>query len=65
MNKTEVQWAFEGLQTPMGVATYNNVQLKAISEKLPSAEEIQKRLEQAEAEFLLNKKNRNDNEAKR
>lgn len=55
MNQTEVQWAFQGIQTPMGVATYNQVQLKEITDALPSVEEIQKRIELAEIEFNLNK----------
>ena len=56
MNQTEVQWAFQGIQTPMGVATYNQVQIKEITDALPSVEEIQKRIELAEIEFNLNKK---------
>ena len=28
MNRTEVQWAFRNIQTPMGVATYSNVQIE-------------------------------------
>lgn len=56
MNQTEVQWAFQGIQTPMGVATYNQVQVKEITDALPSVEEIQKRIELAEIEFNLNKK---------
>lgn len=55
MNQTEVQWAFQGIQTPMGVATYNQVQIKEITDALPSVEEIQKRIELAEIEFNLNK----------
>lgn len=56
MNQTEVQWAFHGIQTPMGVATYNQVKIKDITDALPSVEEIQKRIELAEIEFNLNKK---------
>lgn len=54
MNQTEVQWAFQGIQTPMGVATYDKVKLKEIEKQLPSVEEIQARIEQAEEEFRLN-----------
>lgn len=54
MNQTEVQWAFQGIETPMGVATYDKVKLE---EQLPSVEEIQARVEQAEEEFKLNLKN--------
>lgn len=56
MDQTEVKWAFHGIQTPMGVATYSKVQIKEIEETLPSVEAIQKRIEQAEMEFRLNKK---------
>lgn len=59
MNQTEVQWAFQGIQTPMGVATYNQVQIKEITDALPSVEEIQKRIELAEIEFNLNKNQNN------
>lgn len=56
MNQTEVQWAFQGIQTPMGVATYNKVHIKDITDALPSVEDIQKRIELAEIEFNLNRK---------
>lgn len=56
MNQTEVQWAFRGIETPMGVATYDNVKIKEIKEQLPSVEAIQARIEQAEEEFRLNVK---------
>lgn len=54
MNQTEVQWAFRGIETPMGVATYDKVRIKEIEEQLPSVEAIQARIEQAEEEFRLN-----------
>ena len=53
-DQTEVQWAFQGITTPMGVASYSNVQIQDIKAQLPTAEEIQKRIEQAEKEFRLN-----------
>ena len=53
MDQTEVKWAFQGIQTPMGVATYNKIQINELEEILPSAEAIQKRIEQAEIEFRL------------
>lgn len=52
-DQTEVQWAFQGITTPMGVASYSNVQIQDIKAQLPTAEEIQKRIEQAEEEFRL------------
>ncbi len=55
-NQTEVQWAFQGIQTPMGVASYDKIKLKEIQNQLPTVEQIQKRIEQAEEEFNLNKK---------
>jgi len=56
MNQTEVQWAFRGIETPMGVATYDNVRIKELEEQLPSIESIQARIQQAEEEFRLNMK---------
>ena len=54
MDRTEVQLAFQGITTPMGVATYDNVQIKKIQEQLPTAEQIQKQIELAEEEFKMN-----------
>ena len=53
-DETEVQYAFKGVQTPMGVASYNNVQVKQIQNQLPSIEELKKRIRLLEEE--LNKK---------
>lgn len=39
-DETEVQYAFKGVQTPMGVASYNNIQVKEIQDQLPSIEEL-------------------------
>ena len=55
-DQTEVQWAFQRITTPMGVASYTNIQIQNIQAQLPTAEEIQKRIEQAEEEFRLNQK---------
>lgn len=54
MDRTEVQLAFQGITTPMGVATYDNVRIKEIQEHLPTAEQIQQQIEIAEEEFMLN-----------
>jgi hypothetical protein len=43
-DETEVQYAFRGLQTPIGVASYDNVQIKKIQEQLPSVEELKERI---------------------
>ncbi len=61
MDRTEVQLAFQGITTPMGVATYDNVQIKKIQEQLPTAEQIQRQIELAEEEYKMNL--RNDSEA--
>lgn len=52
-NETEVRWAFKGIQTPMGVASYDNVQI-ASSNLLPSAEELQARVRLVEDELNNN-----------
>ena len=57
-DQTEVQWAFQGIKTPMGVATYDNIRLQEIKSQLPSEEAIQKRLEQAE-EYISKLKEKN------
>lgn len=49
-DETEVRWAFKGIQTPMGVASYDNVQI-APSNLLPSAEELQVRVRLVEEEL--------------
>ncbi len=54
--QTEVQWAFQGIQTPMGVASYDNIKLEEIKKQLPTEKEIQRRIELAEEEFNLNRK---------
>lgn len=49
-DETEVRWAFKGIQTPMGVASYDNVQITP-SNLLPSAEELQVRVRLVEEEL--------------
>lgn len=49
-DETEVRWAFKGIQTPMGVASYDNVKI-ATSNLLPSAEELQARVRLVESEM--------------
>lgn len=55
MDHTEVQLAFEGITTPMGVATYDNVQIKEIQEQLPSTDQIKAVIAQAEQDYLQGK----------
>lgn len=54
-DETDVRWAFKGIRTPMGVASYDNVQI-APSSLLPSAEELQARVRLLEEEL----KNKNE-----
>ena len=58
MNRADVQWSFKGIQTPMGVATYNNIRIK---DMLPSKELLAERVrllqkELQETKRLMNKK---------
>jgi len=54
MDRTEVQLAFQGITTPMGVATYDNVKIKEIQDYLPTAEQIRQQIELAEEEYKMN-----------
>lgn len=42
------------ITTPMGVATYENVRIKEISDHLPTPEQIKKQIELAEEEYKMN-----------
>ncbi len=53
MDRTEVQLAFQGITTPMGVATYDNIKIKEIQEYLPTAEQIQQQIGIAEEEYKM------------
>lgn len=53
-DETDVRWAFKGIQTPMGVASYDNVQIAPPSSFLPSAEELQARVRLVEEELNNN-----------
>ena len=48
---TDVRYAFKGLQTPIGVASYTNVQIREIQKQLPSIEELQSRIRILEEEL--------------
>ena len=41
LNKTEVQWSLRGIETPMGVATYDNIRIK---DALPTQEQLRERM---------------------
>ena len=53
-DETEVQYAFNGITTPMGVASYDNVQVKRLQEQLPSVEELKARIRLLEEELQRN-----------
>lgn len=48
MNKADVQWSFKGINTPMGVATYNNIKIK---DALPSQEQLAERVQLVQKEL--------------
>ena len=52
-DKTEVAFSFEGIHTPLGVATYNGIK---VSDVLPSEELLRQRVHQLEDELRLSKK---------
>lgn len=49
-DETEVRYAFEAIQNPMGVSSFTNVQAKRIQDQLPSIEELKKRIRMLEEE---------------
>lgn len=53
LGRSEVQWAFKGINTPLGVATYENLEIQEMQEYLPTTEQIQERLAVAEQEFFM------------
>lgn len=52
-DQTEVELSFEGVTTPLGVATYNGIK---VSDVLPSEELLRQRVKQLEHELRLSKK---------
>ena len=48
MDETEVRWSFEGLQSPLSVATYSGLR---VSELLPTSEQIKQRIKRLKAEL--------------
>lgn len=53
MDKTDVQWSFRGIMTPMGVATYNNIRIK---DMLPTQEQLKERMEVLQKELRATKR---------
>jgi predicted nuclease of restriction endonuclease-like (RecB) superfamily len=58
MNKIDVQWSFKGINTPMGVATYNNIKIK---DALPSQEQLAERVQLLQKELQETKRLINKN----
>ena len=58
MNRADVQWSFKGIQTPMGVATYNNIRIK---DMLPSKELLAERVRLLQKELQETKRLMNKN----
>ncbi len=53
MDETEVRWSFEGLQSPLGVATYSGIK---VSELLPTPEQIKQRIKNLKTELTALKR---------
>lgn len=53
-DQTKVEWAFDSIQNPIGVATYEGIKIK---DKLPSVEDLKKRLDMVEQELREYKEN--------
>ncbi|MBR0296355.1 MAG: DUF1016 family protein [Paludibacteraceae bacterium] len=53
MDETEVRWSFEGLQSPLGVATYSGIK---ITELLPTSEQIKQRIKGLKVELAALKR---------
>ena len=51
MRDTDVQLSFKGITTPLGVATYNNVQLEEIKRQLPTYDQLVERVRLLEQEI--------------
>ncbi len=55
MRDTDVQLSFKGITTPLGVATYNNVQLEEIKRQLPTYDQLVERVRLLEQEITDSK----------
>jgi predicted nuclease of restriction endonuclease-like (RecB) superfamily len=53
MDETEVRWSFEGLQSPLGVATYSGIK---VTELLPTSEQIKQRIKGLKVELAALKR---------
>lgn len=53
MDETEVRWSFEGVQSPLGVATYSGIK---VTELLPTSEQIKQRIKGLKVELAALKR---------
>ena len=53
MDETEVRWSLEGLQSPLGVATYSGIK---VTELLPTSEQIKQRIKGLKVELAALKR---------
>ena len=51
MKQTEVKYSFMGINTPIGVAKYSNVQVEELQAQLPSIEQLRERIRLLEKEL--------------
>ena len=56
LNKTEVQWSFETITSPIGVASYSNVRIEEMKKLLPSEEQLTQRVKQLEIQLKRHKR---------
>lgn len=61
MKQTEVRYSFNGLSTPIGVATYSNVQIENIERELPSVEQLQQKIKQFETQLSIRQRQEKEN----
>lgn len=55
MDRTDVQWAFDGINKPLGVATYNNVRVEEIQKQLPTVEQLKEEIEELKRKVKQNR----------
>ncbi len=55
INNIDVQYAFRGVNTPIGVSTYTDIQIEELKKQLPTVEQLQERIKQLEEELRSGK----------
>lgn len=51
LNEIEVQWSFESITSPIGIASYSNVKIEEVKKLLPSEQQLMQRVQQLEMQF--------------